>query len=49
MVHIREKGSVKAVISTTDSNPKSLVAKAKAVKGVVGQNLVPVITVGIIR
>jgi carbamoyl-phosphate synthase small subunit len=43
-VHIREKGSMKAVISTSDSNEKSLVAKAKAAKGVVGQNLVPAVT-----
>jgi carbamoyl-phosphate synthase small subunit len=43
-VHIREKGSMRAVISTKDSDPKSLVAKAKAAKGVVGQNLVPVVT-----
>ena len=48
-VHIREKGSMKAVISTTDFNSKSLVTKAKAAKGAVGQNLVSVITAGIIR
>ena len=40
-VHIREKGSMKAVLSTDDSDPESLVEKARKAPGVVGQNLVP--------
>ena len=43
-VHVREKGSMKAVISTIDSNPDTLVAKAQAASGVVGQNLVARVT-----
>ena len=39
-VRTREKGSLKAVISTVDSNRKRLVEKARACAGVVGQNFV---------
>ncbi|MCL4140246.1 UNVERIFIED_CONTAM: hypothetical protein GTU68_017326 [Idotea baltica] len=40
----REEGSLRCVISTTDSDPKSLVAKAKAAKSTDGQDLASVVT-----
>jgi carbamoyl-phosphate synthase small subunit len=38
-IHIRDKGAMKCVISTTDLNAESLVAKAKASEGLVGRDL----------
>jgi carbamoyl-phosphate synthase small subunit len=38
--HIREAGAMRAVISTTDEDPDSLVAKAKASPGLIGRDLV---------
>ena len=38
--HIRERGAMRAVISTTDLDPASLVAKAAASPGLVGRDLV---------
>jgi len=38
--HIRQAGAMKAVISTTDLNPRSLVEKAKKSAGLVGRNLI---------
>jgi carbamoyl-phosphate synthase small subunit len=38
--HIREAGAMRAVISTLDLDPASLVAKAKASAGLVGRDLV---------
>lgn len=38
-LHIRDKGAMKCVMSTEDLNPESLVAKAKASKGLVGRDL----------
>jgi len=43
-LHIREKGSLKAVLSTKDFNKKSLVKKANNFKGLIGQDLVKVVT-----
>ena len=43
-VHIREKGSLKAVLSTTNSDPQRLVDKARKSPGVIGQNLVPAVS-----
>lgn len=42
--HIREKGSMKAVISTEDFNEESLVKKAKASLGLDGQDMVQYVT-----
>ncbi len=42
--HIRSIGAMKAVISTTDSDKKSLVEKAKASPGLVGRDLVKEVT-----
>jgi len=42
--HIRTRGAMKAVISTQDLNPESLVAKAKASPGLVGRDLVKEVT-----
>jgi carbamoyl-phosphate synthase small subunit len=42
--HIREKGAMKAVISTRDLDPKSLVRKAKESPGIVGIDLVKEVT-----
>jgi len=42
--HIRSAGALKAVISTVDSNAKSLVKKAKNSKGLVGIDLVSEVT-----
>lgn len=38
-LHIRDKGAMKCVMSTEDLDPDSLVAKAKASKGLVGRDL----------
>jgi carbamoyl-phosphate synthase small subunit len=38
--HLRERGAMRAVISTTDLDPASLVAKAQAAPGLVGRDLV---------
>jgi carbamoyl-phosphate synthase small subunit len=38
--HLRERGAMRAVISTLDLDPSSLVAKAKASQGLVGRDLV---------
>ncbi|MFH1046102.1 MAG: glutamine-hydrolyzing carbamoyl-phosphate synthase small subunit [Candidatus Omnitrophota bacterium] len=43
--HIREKGAMKAVISTKDLDQKRLVQKAKAGPGLVGRDLVKEVTV----
>jgi carbamoyl-phosphate synthase small subunit len=42
--YIREAGAMKAVISTADLDPKSLVAKAKRSPGLVGRNIVSEVT-----
>lgn len=39
-LHIREKGAMKAVLSTLDSDKKSLIAKAKKSLGLAGRDLV---------
>lgn len=44
VLHIREKGAMKAVISATDTNHDSLVKKAKKSKGLVGRDLVKEVT-----
>lgn len=38
-LHIRDKGAMKCVMSTEDTDPESLVAKAKASQGLVGRDL----------
>ena len=38
--HIRERGAMRAVVSTIDLDPDSLVAKARASEGLVGRDLV---------
>ena len=38
--HLRDKGAMKGVLSTTDLDDTSLVAKAKACRGLVGRDLV---------
>ena len=38
-LHIRDKGAMKCIVSTEDADPESLVAKAKASKGLVGRDL----------
>ena len=38
--HLREQGAMRAVVSTTDLDPVSLVAKAAAAPGLVGRDLV---------
>jgi len=43
-LHIRTKGAMKAVISTTDLNPKSLIKKAKDSPGLIGRDLVKEVT-----
>ncbi len=43
--HLRERGAMRAVISTTDSNSDSLVAKANAEPGLVGRDLVAEVAV----
>jgi carbamoyl-phosphate synthase small subunit len=42
--HIRSEGAMKSVLSTTDPDPDSLVAKAKASPGLVGRDLVKEVT-----
>jgi carbamoyl-phosphate synthase small subunit len=42
--HLRDQGSQEAVISTLESNPEALVAKAKASPGLVGLDLVRNVT-----
>jgi carbamoyl-phosphate synthase small subunit len=44
-LHIREKGSMKAVLSTQDFNENSLVSKAKMSRGLVGLDLVKDVTI----
>ena len=44
--HIRERGAMRAVISTTDLDSASLVAKAAAAEGLVGRDLVAEVCVG---
>lgn len=43
-LHIREKGAMKAVISTEDFNRDSLIEKAKASPGLIGRDLVKEVT-----
>ena len=42
--HIRTHGAQEALISTTDLDPKSLAAKAKALPGLIGRDLVKEVT-----
>jgi carbamoyl-phosphate synthase small subunit len=42
--HIRVKGAMKGIVSTLDVDPQSLVAKAKASRGIVGIDLVREVT-----
>ncbi len=42
--HIRSRGAMKAVISTTDDDPKSLVDKARRSPGLIGRDLVKEVT-----
>lgn len=42
--HIRSKGAMKAMISTSDLNPESLVRKARESRGIVGVDLVKEVT-----
>jgi len=42
--HIREKGELRAVLSTTDLDEKRLVAKARASAGLLGRNLAAEVT-----
>jgi carbamoyl-phosphate synthase small subunit len=42
--HIREKGAMKAMISTSDLDPESLVKRARESKGIVGIDLVKEVT-----
>lgn len=42
--HIRNRGAMRAVISTTDLDPKSLVDKAKKAPSMAGQDLADVVT-----
>jgi carbamoyl-phosphate synthase small subunit len=42
--HIREKGAMKAMISTSDLDPESLVKRARESKGIVGVDLVREVT-----
>lgn len=42
--HIREKGAMKAMISTSDLDPESLVKRARESKGIVGIDLVREVT-----
>ncbi|WFB34826.1 glutamine-hydrolyzing carbamoyl-phosphate synthase small subunit [Kiritimatiellota bacterium B12222] len=44
-IHIRDKGAMKCVISSTDLDPESLIAKAKASKGLVGRDLASEVSV----
>ncbi len=42
--HIRVRGAMKGIISTIDADPKSLVEKARASKGIVGRDLIKEVT-----
>ncbi|MCX5777817.1 MAG: glutamine-hydrolyzing carbamoyl-phosphate synthase small subunit [Elusimicrobia bacterium] len=42
--HIRQAGAMRAVISTTETNPKKLIEKAKKSRGLVGRDLVREVT-----
>jgi carbamoyl-phosphate synthase small subunit len=44
--HIREKGELRAVLSTTDLDEKRLVAKARASAGLLGRNLAAEVSCG---
>ncbi|HWQ34263.1 MAG TPA: glutamine-hydrolyzing carbamoyl-phosphate synthase small subunit [Blastocatellia bacterium] len=44
--HIREKGAMRACISSTDPDEQSLIAKAKAAPSMIGRNLVDEVTCG---
>jgi carbamoyl-phosphate synthase small subunit len=44
-LHIREKGSLKAVLSTRDFDKKSLIKKARDFKGLIGQDLVKTVSI----
>lgn len=44
--HIREKGAMRACISTTDTDEQSLIAKAQAAPQMTGRNLVDEVTCG---
>ncbi|MDF3128633.1 glutamine-hydrolyzing carbamoyl-phosphate synthase small subunit [Kiritimatiellaeota bacterium B1221] len=44
-MHIRDKGAMKCVISSTDLDPESLVAKAQASQGLVGRDLASEVSV----
>lgn len=44
-LHIREKGAMKAILSTQDSNLESLIKKAKNSRGLVGLDLVKDVTI----
>ncbi len=44
VLHIREKGAMKSVLSTIDLNPQSLIEKAKNSPGLVGRDLVKEVT-----
>ena len=44
-LHIRDKGAMKCVISTEESDPKVLVEKAKASTGLVGRDLATEVTI----
>jgi carbamoyl-phosphate synthase small subunit len=44
-LHIREKGAMKAVLSTLDSNESNLVEKARQSRGLVGLDLVKEVTI----
>lgn len=44
-LHIRDKGAMKCVISSTDLDPESLIAKAKASQGLVGRDLASEVSV----
>ena len=45
-LHIRTKGAMKGIISTTDLNPESLIKKAKDSPGLIGRDLVKEVTCG---
>ena len=42
--HLRDRGAMKAVISTVESNPKKLVEKAKKSKSIIGVDMVSEVT-----
>ena len=44
-LHIREKGAMKAILSTLDSSEQSLVTKAKKSRGLMGLDLVKEVTI----